>query len=286
MLLLKWAPTTLAKLLLYCEYVKPSYGLITNVGLAHTEGFGGFEGVVKGKTELYNYLGKNGGTVFVCSEHEILKSKIPASVKPVFYGISPDAFCRGEIVDDKTLLAINLLEGDKKTNIQTNLVGGYNFENVMAALCIGKYFGVDTLRMKDAIEAYLPSNNRSQQISYGTNTVILDAYNANPSSVTEALKNFDKVQGKNKIVILGEMMELGDLSKQEHERIAGLTAKMQLSQRIFTGSGFRFLKGSPGTMYFETSDELKKWFVEQKFENSHLLVKGSRKNELEKLFKS
>jgi UDP-N-acetylmuramoyl-tripeptide--D-alanyl-D-alanine ligase len=270
----------------YCQYVMPTYGLITNVGLAHTEGFGGFEGVVKGKTELYNYLGQNNGTVFICSGHVILKSKIPADVHAVFYGTETEAFCRGEILENNSLLALGIWDGHTRTDIQTNLVGGYNFENVLAAACIGKYFGVGIEAVKQAIEAYTPSNNRSQQIRFGSNTVILDAYNANPSSVTEALKNFEKVNAPNKMVILGEMMELGDLSRQEHERIAAQVNGMHLTKRIFTGAGYAFLKDEPGVIYFDNSGQLKQWFQAQKFDNSWLLVKGSRKNELEKLFKN
>jgi UDP-N-acetylmuramoyl-tripeptide--D-alanyl-D-alanine ligase len=211
----------------YCEYVKPDYGLITNVGLAHIEGFGGFEGVVKGKTELYADLAKRHGKIFVSSENEIL---VGSNTNAITYGKSVSAFCRGEVRSGKEFLSV-ITEGEA---IQTNLVGEYNFENVMSAVCIGKYFGVELSAIKEAIENYVPSNNRSQKMRWGTNTVILDAYNANPSSMTEALKNFQKIETENKITILGEMMELGEYSAAEHKKVKELTDAMNLQQRVFT----------------------------------------------------
>jgi UDP-N-acetylmuramoyl-tripeptide--D-alanyl-D-alanine ligase len=279
----------------YCEYVMPDYGLITNVGLAHIEGFGGFEGVVKGKTELYAYLAKRGGKVFVCSENEILLEKISDFARlynkadqgfrisdfAITYGKSNTAFCYGDNTGEGEFLSITI----NGINIQTNLVGNYNFENVMSAVCIGKYFGVELSAIKEAIENYVPSNNRSQKIDWGTNTIILDAYNANPSSMTEALKNFERIEAERKVIILGEMMELGDYSAAEHKKIKELTDGMKLQQRVFTGGGFAFLKDEKKVLYFENTPRLKEWFKQQKFENTYILIKGSRKNELEKILK-
>lgn len=272
----------------YCEYVKPDYGLITNVGLAHIEGFGGFEGVVKGKTELYADLAKRGGKVFVCSENDVLLEKVSdfgfriSDLNAVIsYGKSASAFCQGKPGNSKEFLSV-ITEGEA---IRTNLVGEYNFENVMSAVCIGKYFGVETTAIKQAIENYVPSNNRSQKIEWGTNTIILDAYNANPSSMTEALKNFQKIAAVNKVTILGEMMELGEYSGAEHKKIKELTDGMNLQQRVFTGGGFAFLKDEKDVLYFENTIQLKDWFKQQKLENTYLLIKGSRKNELEKILK-
>jgi UDP-N-acetylmuramoyl-tripeptide--D-alanyl-D-alanine ligase len=169
--------------------------------------------------------------------------------------------------------------------IQTQLVGDYNFENAMSAVCIGKYFKVDESLIQEALEGYIPSNNRSQKISLGTNTIILDAYNANPSSMREALKNFAKISATNKVVILGEMMELGDYAKAEHEKIAALVKDMPLAKRVFVGSGFHFLENEPGITWFSKTDDLKTWFKNQPFENTSILIKGSRKNELEKILK-
>jgi UDP-N-acetylmuramoyl-tripeptide--D-alanyl-D-alanine ligase len=262
--------------------------LITNVGLAHIEGFGSFEGVVKGKTELYQYLTAHNGKIFVNAENEILLQKISdfgfrisGSEKVITYGKSFSAFCPGEIFESEEFLKVKT-EAEK---IQTNLVGAYNFENVMSAVCVGKFFGVPAAEIKTAIENYVPSNNRSQKIQLGSNTIILDAYNANPSSMFEALKNFETMDGKNKVVVLGEMMELGDTAKAEHEKIKTFTDKMSLTQKVFVGNGFRFLQNDSAARWFEKTDEAKAWFKQQHFEHALILIKGSRKNELEKILK-
>jgi UDP-N-acetylmuramoyl-tripeptide--D-alanyl-D-alanine ligase len=277
----------------YCEYTKPAYGLITNVGLAHTEGFGGFEGVVKGKTELYRYLAAKAGKVFVSQDNEILLKKVSdfgfAPDAVITYGKSSSAFCKGEPGSSGEFLSL-VADG---ILIQTNLVGDYNFENVMSAVCVGKHFGVEMQPIKEAIESYVPSNNRSQKISYGSNAIILDAYNANPSSVMEALSNFKKLEAKNKTVILGEMMELGAISEAEHRKIAALLSGRDWSgvKKVFVGKGFSFLKdelsanGSHALKWFEKTKELKEWFARQKFEDEYILIKGSRKNALEKILK-
>lgn len=274
---------------LYCEYVKPDYGLITNVGLAHIEGFGGFEGVVKGKTELYKDIASRGGKVFVSTESEILLSKISdfgfrISDSAITYGKSSSAFCKGEVGESKEFLSV-ITEGE---TIQTNLVGEYNFENVMSAVCVGEYFGVEMVQIKEAIENYVPTNNRSQKISLGSNTIILDAYNANPSSMLEALKNFEKIEANNKVVILGQMMELGKYSQEEHQKIfASVNGdNWQQAKKVFVGKGFDFLKTDSSVLWFEKTDEVKEWFKQQQFENSYILIKGSRKNELEKILKN
>lgn len=269
----------------YCEYVNPGYGLITNVGLAHTEGFGGFEGVVKGKTELYRYIAVHGGKVFVSADNEILLEKSSAIKERITYGKARGAFCQGSITGNGEFLCLTASSASqaKEISIQTNLIGEYNFENVMSAVCVGKYFGIGIEKIKAAIENYTPTNNRSQRIVYGTNTIILDAYNANPSSMSEALKNFEKTEAKNKIVILGEMMELGKYADEEHRKIKAMVEGMPLDKRVFVGGGFSFLKTDPGVMYFETTADLKTWFKKQNFQESYILIKGSRKNELEKI---
>jgi len=269
----------------YCQYVRPDYGLITNVGLAHTEGFGGFEGVVKGKTELYRYIDETSGKIFVNADNGLLLSKISNPDIIITYGTSAKAFCHGHPGNSIDFLSLVIEAGNKQVTIQTQLVGGYNFENAMSAVCIGQYFKVDISQVKEALESYTPSNNRSQKLSLGSNTVILDAYNANPSSMTEALKNFEKNPVVNKAVILGEMMELGDFAKAEHEKIAALVKAMPLAKKVFVGGGFHFLEHDPGVIYFSKTDELKAWFKSQQFQNTYILIKGSRKNELEKILK-
>lgn len=268
----------------YCEYVQPDYGMITNVGMAHVEGFGGFEGVVKGKTELYRHIGERGGKLFVPADNPILIHKSNGLAERITYGQSPDAYCRGKLNSSKSeLLALSFYEEDKEIPVQTQLVGHYNFENVLSAICLGQYFGVETSAICRAVESYTPTNNRSQKILYGTNTIILDAYNANPSSMAEALKNFDQIAADNKMVILGQMLELGEYADAEHRRIADEAINMKLNYRVFVGDGFSFLKGHSSALYFETGADVKAWLEQQRPEHYHILIKGSRKNELEKI---
>ena len=271
----------------YCDYVKPDYGLITNVGMAHTEGFGGFEGVVKGKTELYKDIKKRNGKVFVNADNQLLVDKLEANEYSgsdiITYGTSAVSYCLGKIGESKEFLSV-ITEG---VTIQTNLVGEYNFENVMSAVCVGKYFDVASADIKEAIEHYIPTNNRSQKIAIGSNTIILDAYNANPSSMIEALKNFEKVESGNKISILGQMMELGVYSATEHQKIVAAVSGRGWEQviKVFVGKGFEFLKNDSTVLWFEKTEDVKAWFKQQQFENSYILIKGSRKNELEKILK-
>lgn len=267
----------------YCVYADPDFGLITNIGKAHLEGFGGEEGVVKGKTELFAHIAKKGGKLFVSSLSDILISKATEYVgteRIIYYGHRENDYCKAQDISTEEFLTVKVQDD---LVIKTQLVGSYNFENVLAAICIGKYFGVAGLDIKDAIENYIPSNNRSQKLTRGSNTIILDAYNANPSSMTEALHNFDKLDAPNKITILGEMMELGIYSAEEHQKIVELVNTMQLSLHIYVGDGFRMLKGKEGVMYFETTDQLKDWYQKQDFQNTTQLIKGSRKNALEKI---
>jgi UDP-N-acetylmuramoyl-tripeptide--D-alanyl-D-alanine ligase len=272
----------------YCTYVQPDYGLITNVGLAHIEGFGGFEGVVKGKTELYRDIEQRGRKIFVSADNAILLSKISAAGHTITYGKKPEAYSAGEVLSGGEFLSVKCGE----VTIQTNLVGDYNFENVMSAVCIGKYFGVDMAHIKSAIENYVPSNNRSQKVSYGTNTIIMDAYNANPSSMHEALNNFENLlaaQGyAQALVVLGEMMELGAYSEAEHQKIVQMLMHKNWDNvtKVLVGDGFRIAADAgKGFIWFSTTENLKKWFKEQQMQHHLILVKGSRKNELEKILK-
>ncbi len=267
----------------YCAYADPDYGLITNVGKAHLEGFGGEEGVLKGKTELYGYIGRKGGKLFVHSGSGKLteRAQLLASLdRLIYYGQKAGDYCSGRPMQTGEFLSVDMADG---THIHTQLVGQYNFDNVMAAVCIGRYFGVSMADIKQAIEAYIPSNNRSQKVVIGSNTILLDAYNANPSSMTEALKNFATLEAPHKITILGEMMELGEYSELEHLKIIDIVNDMDLTQRIFVGDGFHMLKGAKDVLYFANTDQLKDWYQSQRFEHTTQLIKGSRKNGLERI---
>lgn len=264
----------------YCTYTAPDYGLITNVGLAHIEGFGGYEGVVKGKTELYRYLQQHGGHIFVSTDSEILlqHAKAEGAQHLITYG-KHHADCGGEIIYGTEFLTIQI----EAITIHTNLVGEYNFDNVLSAVCIGLHFEVPLQSIKEAIEEYVPTNNRSQKVEYKGATIILDAYNANPSSMAEALKNFDKIDAENKTVIIGEMMELGPYSRAEHDKIKAMVSTIHLAQRVFVGGGFSFLKDDTTVKWFESTELAKEWFSKQDWNKQYLLIKGSRKNGLERL---
>lgn len=266
----------------YCRYVQPDYGLITNVGLAHIEGFGGFEGVVKGKTELYRHLVNGQGKIFVSADNDILNEQWKNAGFPpervVTYGTAPNAYCSGHISGSGGFLQVSTCG----VTIHTNLVGQYNFENVMSAVCIGRYLGISPQKIKQAIENYVPSNNRSQKITAGTNTIILDAYNANPSSMSEAIKNFAAMQGgfSQRLLILGEMMELGPYSRAEHEKIAAQAAATG-AQQVYVGEGFAFMQQQPGVTWLPDVQAAARWWQNHPLQNALVLIKGSRKNRLE-----
>jgi len=268
----------------YCEYVLPNYGLITNIGKAHLEGFGGIEGVLKGKTELYQYIGTHGGKLFVSDISQKLLDKSAEFVDKsnlVFYGEKTISLVVGELLPSEECLMFKW----KTNEIKTKLVGDYNIENALSAICIGVYFDVPEIAICEALAAYSPTNNRSQMIVYKGNKFVMDAYNANPSSLTVALQNFDKLDAVSKMVIIGEMMELGEYSKAEHQKIVQQVRDMELEKRIFIGDGFSFLKEDNAVLYFENTQALKSWFDMQAFSNKTILLKGSRKNALENLLK-
>lgn len=264
----------------YCHYTEPDFGLITNVGLAHLEGFGGFEGVVKGKTELYRFLVSKEAKIFVNADNDLLMNKAAeagfGANRWITYG-SKTAFCSGKLLEGSFL---NFeMEGQA---VHTNLVGAYNFENVLAACCIGKYFGVPFEKVKAAVESYVPSNNRSQQIEKGSNTIILDCYNANPSSMKAALENFASIKHEKKIAILGGMKEMGSASADVHRDIAALALSIPLHQLVFIGNEFDFAKEKAN--WFADTQKARDWFAANLPTDSLILVKGSRANKLEDLF--
>ena len=268
----------------YCEYVQPDFGLITNVGLAHIEGFGGFEGVIKGKAELYHNISSTSqGKIFLNKDNQILCEKANAmglsAAQIITYGQDTSAVYYGNILPTEEFLTIQV----NGQVIQSNLVGDYNFENAMSAIAIGQYFNVPMADIKSAIENYFPSNNRSQKIIRGTTTIILDAYNANPSSMAEALKNFSKLAAPKKMVILGEMMELGQYAEEEHKKIKIITESMSLAKCVFVGNGFLFTAADSNNLWFENAATTKTWLNQQDLTDFFILIKGSRKNELEKV---
>ena len=264
----------------YCRYTMPTHGIITNCGKAHLEGFGGEEGVRKGKGELFDYLRLNGGTAFIMNDYGYLQEMSKGIPVIKTYGTA-EADIAG--VADKTagFLQVEMTKGTTIKKIATNLVGGYNLPNVLAAVAVGKYFMVTDVAIKNALTSYVPSNSRSQMIERGTNKIILDAYNANPTSMKAAIENFAKMEGANKILLLGGMMELGTESIAEHEAIVKLIDENKWKAVVLVGGDFAKIKH--GHLYFPNYAEAKEWLDEQHLENSKLLVKGSRSMQMEKV---
>ncbi len=264
----------------YCLYAMPTHALITNCGKAHLEGFGGEEGVKKGKGELFEYILKTDGTLFLNSDYDYLKKMSAAIKNKITYG-SADATYVGRAKEAEHLLEVEIVKGADINVIKTQLAGNYNLPNVMAAVCIGKYFGVPDDKIKNALEAYIPTNSRSQIIKKESNTILLDAYNANPSSMKVAIENFAGMEGENKIVILGGMMELGNESMKEHADIIDLLSKYKWKQVVVAGKDFINLPSS--ILHFDDATEIAGWFKKQQFKNATILIKGSRSMAMEKV---
>lgn len=265
-----------------CNLAQPGYGLITNIGKAHLEGFGSFEGVIRTKTELYQFLQKHGGEIFLNNEDELLKEH-SMGIKTIRYGSSPaDLACNNIFADP--FLAMNLrLRDGSSLQIESKLYGRYNAGNILAAACIGQYFKVPPEEIKSAIEEYQPGNNRSQISKTEHNLLILDAYNANPSSMTAAIETFVASAYPEKSVILGDMLELGQDSDQEHLKILDLVDQHSFKHVYLVGPIFTRLNSKRENICFQDSGLAKMWFEHHKLENASVLLKGSRGIRLEKL---
>lgn len=270
-----------------CQIAAPTHGIITNVGHAHLEGFGSFEGVKTTKGELYKYLEKNRGVAFVNSDEAHLLEMAGWSLPKIFYHQSntleltnPGFECR--LLQSIPFLSVGFLnQKGEILKAKSQLLGLYNLSNLMAAIAVGKYFKVPPGKIKEAIENYLPANNRSQLKKRGSNTFILDAYNANPSSMEKALESFAAYPAKRKIAIIGDMLELGDFSVAAHRAI--LAKATQLNIKTIT-VGKEFLKvATAQTQTFINVEALKQWFDKQAFDHTFFLLKGSRGMQLEKL---
>ena len=272
-----------------CQIAEPTHGLITNVGEAHLEGFGSFEGVKKAKGELYKYLERNKGLAFISKNEDHLQEMAGANLYRVFYTQSAEPNLNVPIFETKLAAANPFIEisylskEGVSQSIQSQLIGLYNFNNIMTAITLGRYFKVPYEKIKKAIEDYTPTNNRSQIITKGTNKFLLDAYNANVTSMTKALESFASYSDKNKIAIIGDMLELGRYSRDAHAKIIQLAQKLGI-ETWTVGKEFGQLK-SKGVKQFENTKALKEWFWQQTFEETFFLLKGSRGIGLEQLLK-
>jgi len=266
----------------YCKYALPTHGLITNCGKAHLEGFGSEENVRKAKGELFDHLRTlTHGHAFVMWDYQYLREMSKGISGIIKYGTEENDHVIGNVFLNDPFLQVKITQGLENTIISTQLIGEYNLPNVLAAVTVGKFFEVPEDKIRSAIENYTPSNSRSQLIQKGTNKIILDAYNANPSSMKLAIENFAKLHAGNKILALGAMAELGVESLEEHKAIVKLIRQYKWKDVILVGGDF--LKIDHPYISFSNSDEAKQWYMQQQFENSSILVKGSRSMQMEKL---
>lgn len=264
----------------YCEIALPTHGIITNIGKAHLEGFGSEEGVKKAKGELYDFLRANNGTVFVCNDYGYLLEMAHGIPEIITYG-SGEADYVGEAIADSAFLAVEVRGSSQVGFIQTQLTGAYNFPNVMAAVAVASHFNVPESAIAPAIAHYTPSNNRSQVIKKGSNTIIMDAYNANPSSMRAAIENFAGIQADKKVLLLGAMMELGTDSVKEHQDLVNLLERTHWEAVVLVGGDFK--KVTHPYIFLENATEAGKWLQQQQYQDTHILIKGSRSTGMEKV---
>lgn len=260
---------------------EPDYGMITNIGRAHLRDFGGYEGVIKTKNEMYQYIAAHKGLLFVNADNDLLMG-LAKDIDKVTYGTCQGAGTKGKMLSANPYLSVEW-NGYK---IDTQLVGDYNFENVMAAICIGKYFKVDDKDIVEALSSYCPTNNRSQVIETGKNRVIMDAYNANPTSMNHAIRNFRNICSDHNVLILGDMLELGEESEKEHKAIIQLLKELRFQLVFLVGS--EFAKVASNSTYFTVNDvdKLIRYITLNPISGYDILVKGSNGIHLNKIIDS
>lgn len=266
-----------------CKIAQPNYGLITNVGKAHLEGFGSFEGVTRTKGELYRFLNQHDSPIFLNAGNAHLTALLSSNNKVLTYGLSgTNTELIGEVASSDPYLTAKILFPKGWLYLRTQLTGDYNLENVLAAARIGVHFGVDPLQIQEAIENYQPGNNRSQLTKTGKNTLLLDCYNANPTSMEASVRNFLQLNHTNKVFILGDMLELGDSTAIEHQKIADLLIQNKAAEVFLIGKNFGETITPVHFKKFTNVDALNHHLETEEISNRYILVKGSRGISLEK----
>ncbi len=262
------------------EMAMPNYGVITNIGHAHIEGFGSYENVIKAKGELYEYIrSTRDGKIFIDYDNSLLR-EMSEGITSIYYGLEEDLFISGKVLSIRPFLEFEWKFGTRRNKVKTNLIGEYNLSNALAAITIGKYLGVKASLICKAIEEYQPTNNRSQLKETDRNMLIIDAYNANPTSMHAALENFDHMDVNHKVLILGDMKELGPDTDLEHQKVADYVSHHNFDRVIFVGDNFsRIITDYPR---FKDMDSLKYYLKENPIADSYILLKGSRGVQLER----
>jgi UDP-N-acetylmuramoyl-tripeptide--D-alanyl-D-alanine ligase len=270
-----------------CRIANPNFGIITNIGKAHLEGFGGIEGVKKGKSEMYRFLQHKQGLLFVNADDDVLM-QLSDGMKKYCYGFKETNDMQGKDVSQQDTVAFkfkgkdNSAAWDSVPTVQTQIVGHYNLINCLAACCIGKYFGVSDDQIAQALSAYTPNMNRSQLVKTAYNTIILDAYNANPNSMRAAIENFAKIKANQKLLLLGDMFELGDYAAQEHQTVVDLLTVKQFTNVVLVGPNFKKTNGH-AFKTFEDTEACMAYLNQHSFQNYYVLIKGSRGMKMETL---
>jgi UDP-N-acetylmuramoyl-tripeptide--D-alanyl-D-alanine ligase len=261
-----------------CKIAEPNYGLVTNMGKAHLEGFGGFEGVIKTKSEMYQFLSAHAGKVFVNASDELLMKQSSGASQRLYY---QDDQLKGTVISTNPTVKFALKHEGESVEVSSNLFGEHNLVNMLCAARVGLEFGLNLLEIKTALEAYYPDNNRSQVVvSQKGNTLIWDAYNANPTSMSAALNAFSNTPNAQKIAILGDMLELGDEASFEHQAMISLLKKLKVNALLV---GPEFLKCASSFPSFPNAIELRDFLLQSPLNNSAILIKGSRGIKLETL---
>lgn len=281
---------------LLCQIARPTHGLLTNIGKEHLEGFGSLEGVKKAEGELYRFLARHKGWVFVNLSEKYLGAMTRRHPRKIGYARTESLMAKEDeetinvmLTGEAPFIRAAFLsdETGEVVEVQTQLIGRHNFNNVMTAIALGIYFKVPPEKIKAALEAYVPSNNRSQLLHRGSNTIFLDAYNANPSSMRPALESLRAMPGERKVAILGDMLELGAESLKEHEAILRFAARQNPDVLALVGPEFgRTHYKKFGALHFPDTMAAKKWFHDRQFEHCLILIKGSRGMRLEEIIKS
>lgn len=264
-----------------CEIAEPTHGIITNIGKAHLEGFGSFEGILRTKSELFEFLIEHKGTAFINSRNEYLSPMGKRFEEPIYYPTKDD-FYHSDLMSADPFV---VFKAENKQKVSTHLMGVYNYENITAALCIGKYFEVDAKKANKAVSEYVPSNNRSQILERENgNYIILDAYNANPSSMKAAIESFGALRRPKKVLIIGDMKELGEESTHEHHELGRLIARYHFDKVLLCGiSIIEAMDNNPGSVHFENRLMLTNYLKSKKYQNTTFLIKGSRSMGLEEV---
>lgn len=267
-----------------CEIAQPNYGVITNIGKAHIGSFGGLQNIIKAKSELYDYLKKNNGTIFVNKKDLTLKKQIGKYKKYIYYNYSKSENCNIKNYfqyNINTFISIDF----NKISVDTRIFGSYNKINIMLAVEIARYFSIQNSKILKSLENHSLSENRSEFIQSKNNQIILDAYNANPTSMNIAIQNFLKIKNKSKILVLGDMHELGKDEVEYHQEIISNLKKKEITEIYLIGKIFQLTKNRIKTVKFKNTQDAEFFFKENIIRNSLILIKGSRKMNLEKLVK-